>query len=162
MRNPLGKKSFFKKTEKTLQKNRKTPPKTSSVDTAKLIHEAEVHRGELEMQNQGLRKAQEEIEASRSKYTDLYNFAPVGYFTLDKKGVIIEANHTGASLLGIERPLLLKTPFSRFVMTKDRNLFRDTQRKVFQNPGRQSCRVRLKRKGNGFLLHLKIKARLIH
>ncbi len=83
------------------------PQKNSPEDMEKLIHELQVHQVELEMQNDEVRKAQEEVEESRSRYMDLYDFAPVGYFTLDNKGVILEANLTGAELLGIERGLLL-------------------------------------------------------
>ncbi len=124
------------------------PQKNSPEDMEKLIHELQVHQIELEMQNDELRKAQEEVEESRSKYIDLYDFAPVGYFTLDNKGMILEANLTGAGLLGIERGLLLKTPFFLFIVADDQDLFRECQRKVFQIPGRQSCEVRLKRRND--------------
>ncbi len=136
------------KAEKALSEKTKLPQRISSDDREKLIHELQVHQVELEMQNDELRKAQEELEASRSKYLNLYDFAPVGYFTLDKMGGILEANLTGAALLGIERGLLLKTPFLLFIMPDDQDLFRECQRKVFQIPGRQSCEVRLKRRGD--------------
>jgi PAS domain-containing protein len=103
-----------KKAEIVLSKKKEAPRKICSAEMEKLIHELQVHQVELEMQNDELRKAQEEIERSRSKYVDLYDFAPVGYFTPDKKGVIIEANLTGASLLEVEGASLLRTPFSYF------------------------------------------------
>ena len=78
-----------KRAEKTVSKKRKVAEKAPSADKKKLIHELEVQRIELEMQNDELRKAQQEIEASRSRYVDLYDFAPEGYFTLDGKGVIV-------------------------------------------------------------------------
>ncbi len=119
MRNPLEEKPLRRKAEKILSKKPKAPQKISSVGTEKLIHELEVHQAELEVQNEELRKAQEEIDASRSRYVDIYDFAPVGYFTLDEKGVILEANLTGAKLLGTERQRLLKVPFSRFIISED-------------------------------------------
>ena len=79
---------------------------------------------------------------------DLYDFAPVGYFTLDGKGVIVEANLTGADLLGFERNLLLKTPFSLYVIPEDMSLFSEYRRKIFRIPGRLSCRLRLKKKAD--------------
>jgi len=78
-----------KRAEKILSKKQEAGEKTSSADMEKLIHNLQVHQIELEMQNDELRKAQQGIEESRSRYVDLYDFAPEGYFTLDGKGVIV-------------------------------------------------------------------------
>ena len=67
------------------------------------------------MQNEELRQARDELETALEKYTDLYDFAPVGYFTLDRDGVIRAVNLTGAGLLGIERSRLLGRRFGLFV-----------------------------------------------
>ena len=134
-----------KKAETRLSTKKDTPLKISPEDLERLVDELQVHQVELEMQNEELREAQEEIEESRRKYMDLYDFAPVGYLTLDEKGVITEANFRGAGLLGIERRLLPKTPFHLFIMPEDRERFRECQRKAFQIPGKQSCEFRVKR-----------------
>jgi PAS domain-containing protein len=76
-------------------------------DSQWLIHELEVHKIELEMQNAELRKTREDLELLLEKYTELYDFAPVGYFTLDPKGTICSVNLTGSSLLGVERSCLI-------------------------------------------------------
>ena len=99
--------------EKLLPKKRENLKKTPAEDMEKLVHELEVHQIELEMQNEELRKAQIETEESRTKYVEIYDFAPVGYFTLNSKGMIVEANLAGAAMLGIERSLLLRKPFFR-------------------------------------------------
>lgn len=88
---------------------------------AALAHELQVHRIELEMQNDELRRAHDALAAARDRYLDLYDFAPVGYLTLDKEGSIVEANLTGARMLGIERVLLVGRRFARHVAPADRD-----------------------------------------
>ncbi len=117
-------------------------------DIRALVHELQVHQIELEMQNEELRRAQAELEASRAKYSDLYDFAPVGYFTFDKQGLILDANLTAARELGIERSLLINKPFRTFIITEDREIFDSHLRKVFETGNRQTCEIRLKRKSS--------------
>ena len=71
-------------------------------DARKVTHGVEVHRSELEMQNEELRRARDTIVALQQRYADLYDSAPVGFFTFDDKELIAEVNLTGASLLGVE------------------------------------------------------------
>jgi len=87
--------------------------------TENLIHELQVHQIELEMQNEELRRAHEELEIGRDRYLELYDFAPVGYVTVSTDGIIISANLTFATMLGIDRQILQGKPLSRFVTKED-------------------------------------------
>jgi PAS domain S-box-containing protein len=69
----------------------------------RLLHELEVHKVELEMQNQALRDDRDQLERSRARYAELYDFAPVGHLTCDERGTIVELNLSCASLLGHDR-----------------------------------------------------------
>ncbi len=90
-------------------------PRVPGDDPQKLLHELQVHQIELEMQNEELRQARDEAEATLEKYTDLYDFAPVGYATLDRAGIIRGINLTAAALLDKERSLLIGRSFAPFV-----------------------------------------------
>ena len=73
--------------------------KTKPID--EIIHELEVHQIELEMQNSELKNTLVALEEAKDRYMDLYDFAPVGYLTISSKGVIVEANLTAATMLGV-------------------------------------------------------------
>jgi len=83
--------------------------KLSKEEIQKLVHELRTHQIELEMQNEDLRKAQEELKVSQQRYSDFYDFAPVGFFTFDKNGLILEVNLPGALLLNADRRSLMRT-----------------------------------------------------
>jgi PAS domain S-box-containing protein len=110
-----------------------------------------LHQTELEAQNAELREAQEALEESRSIYSDLYDFAPVGYFTLDPKGLIKDVNLTGADLLGWKRRHLTKKPMDQLIATEDRDKFRMHLREVFKEGAKQSCDVKFFRKDKSML-----------
>ena len=112
---------------------------------ASLIHELEVHQIELEMQNDELRRIQGELEKMRDRYSHLYDFAPVGYFTLSEKGIIQEANLSCATMLGIERSSLIGKPFSRFIFKADQDVFYFHRKTLFEANAKQVCESRLVR-----------------
>jgi len=93
------------------------------IDRDRLIHDLEVHQAELESQNRELREMQQLLEESRSRYADLYDFAPVGYCTIDKQGRIVELNLAAAALLGRERGFILQRPLVTFLASGDRPRF---------------------------------------
>ena len=113
----------------------------------RLLHELQVHQVELEMQNAELRHARDEAEKSFEKYTDLFEFAPVGYFTLDRDAVIRAANLTGAGLLGIERSGLIGRRFGQFVAAADRAVFALLLGSTFAVRSKQACEVALLNRG---------------
>jgi PAS domain S-box-containing protein len=112
-------------------------------DAQKLIHELEVHQIELEMLNEELRKTQEKLVESRDKYTDLYDFAPVGYFTLDEKALIRQVNLTGADLLGIQRIKLIDTKFSHYISPEFQDDFYFHCNRIFKSGTKQTCDLKL-------------------
>lgn len=112
-------------------------------DVKKLLHELEVHQIELEMQNEELRITQEKLIASRDQYHALYDFAPVGYFSLDEKARIRQVNLTGADLLGFQRSKLINTKFSRFISPEFQDRFYFHCKRIFENATRQTCDLKL-------------------
>jgi PAS domain S-box-containing protein len=121
-----------------------------AADIQRLLHELQVHQVELEMQNGELKEARDRMEALLEKYTDLYDFAPVGYFSLDEQTRIMEVNLTGAVLLGVERPRLFGRPLSWFVAPASRPVFLAFLEEVFAGSEQQVCEARLVRE-NGAL-----------
>lgn len=115
-------------------------------DMKKLIHELQVHQIELEMQNEELNRAREEIEAVLEKYTDLYDFAPVGYLTFDEKGLMVELNLTAAQLLGVERSFLINKPFSSFIQRDLQDQLYLYLQGVLGSPEKKTCELVLKKK----------------
>jgi len=106
-----------------------------------LFHELRVHQIELEMQNDELRKTRDSLEISRAKYFDLYDLAPVGYLTLDNKGLILEANLTSANILGLPRENLVHQPFSRFINNEDFPIYFKNQKTLLENKIPQSYEI---------------------
>jgi PAS domain S-box-containing protein len=105
----------------------------------RLLHELQVHQLELEMQNAELRQARDELDTALEKYTGLYDFAPVAYFTLDRTGTITAVNLAGASLVGGVRSRLIGQQFRKFVADADRIAFTGFLEKVLASLIKESC-----------------------
>ncbi len=112
-------------------------------DVRKLAEELQIHQVELEMQNEELRSIQWELEQSRKKYSDLYDFAPVGYLTLSEEGRIVEANLTAAKQLGTERSILIGKPFNLYAAENYRVELHLHVRKVFKTKQPHTCEIKL-------------------
>ncbi|MDD2583168.1 MAG: PAS domain-containing sensor histidine kinase [Desulfuromonadaceae bacterium] len=118
------------------------PPRTEEA-TRRLVHELEVHQIELEMQNAELRQARDDVEKSLNRYTDLYDFAPVGYVTLDRSGDISAVNLAGASLIGGARSLLIGRRFGQFVAVPGRPALTEFLRSARASQIKNSCEATL-------------------
>lgn len=120
----------------------------SKQEAVRVVHEYEVHQIELEMQNESLRTTREDLEKSRNTYAELYDYAPVGYFTFDVNGVIRDVNFAGAQLLEADKQLLANKPFTAFIADA-------AEREIFSNhlsltlKRRVMLRCEIKFKGNG-------------
>ena len=125
-----------------------TTRETLSPEKARLVfHDLRVHQIELEIQNEELRCTQEELEASQARYFDLYNRAPVGYFTISEPGLILEANLTAAELLGVERATLARQSFTRLIFIEDQDLYYRHRKQLFETGAPQVCELRMLRAG---------------
>jgi len=117
-------------------------PQTEA-DARRTSHELQVHQIELEMQNAELHEARNRVETLLETYTDLYEFAPVGYFSLDEEGLILEVNLTGAAMLGLERSRLINRRLQSFVDPPGRAVLPAFLKKIFAGPGKQICEIPL-------------------
>ncbi|MCB2180514.1 MAG: sigma 54-interacting transcriptional regulator [Desulfobulbaceae bacterium] len=117
----------------------------------KILHELHTHQIELVLQNEELLETHIKLEESRALYVDLYDYAPVGYFSFNVKGLVLAANHTGCRQLGLEKDTLLNKSFSFFMSQDDADLFYLHLQKVFTTGVKQSCSLKIFQKnGNSF------------
>jgi PAS domain S-box-containing protein len=123
--------------------------------TQQLLHDLQTHQIELELQNEELHRTQVALDAERARYFDLYDLAPVGYCTVSEAGLILEANLTAATLLGVSRVNLIKKAFSRFIANTDQDVYYLHRKKLFDCGQTQSCELRMvKPDGTSFWAHL--------
>lgn len=120
----------------------------SSEEIQEMLYELRVHQIELELQNEELRRTQAELEASRARLGDLYDYAPVGYVTESESGRIVEANLTIASLLGVPRGALVQLSLSRFVLPEDQDIYYHHRKRLVETREPQVCELRMLRPGN--------------
>ncbi|MCX6277005.1 MAG: PAS domain S-box protein [Bacteroidetes bacterium] len=122
--------------------------KTTDADALKLIHELQVHKIELELQNQELMRAKEQAEVVAEKYTELYDFAPSGYFTISREGTIMELNLAAARVLRKERSFIKNKKFHFFVSEDTKPDFNIFLEKVFTGRTKETCEVTLETESN--------------
>ena len=133
----------IKAEEQLAEKQGKADKLIMEPDPKKLLHELQVHQIELEMQNEELRQANESTEAALKKYTMLYDFAPMGYLTLDEDGNICDLNFTAAEMLRDKRFALINSNFKLFVSEKSRPVFNKFFDEVYSWNTKVACEVML-------------------
>jgi PAS domain-containing protein len=121
----------------------KGPGHRTALETGRFVHELEVHQIELEMQNEELQRAHAKADALLVQYTDLYDFAPTGYFNLARDGTILAVNLTGARFLGLERAQLVNRRFGFLLSAADRPAFNAFLEKTFAGKDREFYEVAL-------------------
>jgi signal transduction histidine kinase len=152
MKNSGNKSEAVILSQKAKELLRKGPLKTNSqlsrAGSFKLIHELEVHKIELEMQNIELERIRSAATDAVKKYIELYDFAPSGYFTLSREGKIIEINLLGSQMLGKERNNLTSSLFGFFVSADTKPIFNLFMDSVFNSKGKESCELVITNNGN--------------
>jgi PAS domain S-box-containing protein len=138
-----------RRAEARLRAGKNEAAASTGTETLRLLHELQVHQVELELQNEELRQSRAEVEKGLERYTDLYDFAPVGYLTLGRDGKIRQVNLTGALLLGVERARLAGRRFGGFVGEPDRPVFNVFLEKVFASQAKEECEVAFLKQGQG-------------
>ena len=142
--NPLDHSELRRRAEERLKEKWLNPEdSTPTADLQRILHELSVHQIELEMQNEQLQHSYHEIQQEHKRYTDLYDFAPVGYLTLARDSTILESNLTVTKILSVERSRLKGTRFGSFITQTDLPAFNSMIQKVFQNRTLEHCEIRI-------------------
>ena len=151
----LYKKELRDKAVDFINKNTAAIKEIPPEEVKRLIEDLQIHQVELEMQNEELRRIQVELAESRDAYQELYEFAPVGYFSFDKKAFIQDLNLTGADLMGCERSKMLGLRFTAFISPDSQDDFYFHCNKLFETESHQTCELKLKRQ-NGEIFYAKL------
>jgi len=126
---------------KLAQESMNSEQMLTEIDVLKINHELQVHQIELEMQNDELIYSKERTTEIAERYIDLYNFAPIGYFTLSREGIINEANEFGSQMLGIDPDQLLSCYFDSFITDEDKKNFIFFLDNTFESKLIETCMV---------------------
>lgn len=124
-----------------LDKIIKTGLPEEEIDIKRLLHELQVHQIELDMQNEELRHANDVAETALRRFTLLYDFAPLGFLTLDQNGSIQDLNFTAAELLKEKRFSLINSNFKLFVTPESIPVFNEFFWQIYKTNTKQSCKI---------------------
>ena len=111
-----------------------------------MLHELRVHQVELKMQNEELRQSQEKLAAARDRYYNFCERAPVGFFTVNEKGLVLEVNLTAADFLDVDRFLVVRQPITMFILDEDQDIYYLHRKKLFKTGEPQACDLRMVKK----------------
>ncbi|EFK10231.1 PAS domain S-box protein [delta proteobacterium NaphS2] len=151
-----------KRAEAFLEENPNVADASFPSDVRDLVEELRVHQIELEMQGDELRNTCGELDQAKAIFEDLYDFAPVGYITLDEYHLISRVNFLAARLLNKPRGSLLGLPFSNFLVPGDMGLFYRHFEKCIESGKQETCELRLKPAGSArSLCHIQLESRAI-
>jgi PAS domain S-box-containing protein len=148
-------KTVKKKEKKSVKLKAKKHAANDDEDVKKLVHLLQVHQIELEHQNEELRIAQEELEVSRNKYVNLFDFSPIPYLALDEGGVIKEVNLIAGKMFGIDRSKLIGKHFASYILPHERDIFNSFIVSVFNFSVKESCELKITGKDKR-ILHVRL------
>ncbi|MHB1688004.1 MAG: PAS domain-containing sensor histidine kinase [Ignavibacteriaceae bacterium] len=134
-------KTIIKKSKKTIEPKPKKTAVNKIEDVKRLVQLLQIHQIELEHQNEELRIAQEELEVSRNKYVNLFDFSPIPYFTLDPDGIIKEVNLSAGKMFGIDRSKLIGKRFSTYIPLDEKDIFNSFIKTVLNSSVKYSCKL---------------------
>jgi PAS domain S-box-containing protein len=132
--------------EKVAASEDKNAASLSPQEIREVVHELRTHQIEMEMQNEELRTAQQKLIEARDRYSNLYDFAPVGYATLSDKGLILEANLTLSDMLRVERSQLLQQRLSSYILPDDQDAYYRHIQALKATGQRRTCEIRMRGK----------------
>ncbi|WP_054029477.1 two-component system sensor histidine kinase NtrB [Desulfatitalea tepidiphila] len=140
--------------EKALERLGRRPEQSEPAadnEVLRLLHDLNVHQIELELQNEELRAAQQELQRSHDRYLDLYHHAPVGYVVADAVGMVLQANQTLAAMLNREIADLLQKPLADMIHPEDQELYYARYRAFYKDPKGKTLEFRIVSSTGGVL-----------
>ena len=151
-------KTMNKKAAKKTRTKPQKPVVQKKENVQKLVELLQVHQIELEHQNQELKIVEEELEVSRNKYVNLFDFSPIPLFILDLEGSIKGVNLCASSMLGIDRNKLLGKHLSAYIPIAEKDVYKSFMTSVFSSPEKQSCELNVMNKDKR-VFHVRLEAR---
>lgn len=149
-----------KRAENVLSSRREEKKQISYSEVNHIINDLSLHQIELDLQNESLQNAVLEINQSRNKYADLYDFIPIGYFILNQQGVILDVNQAGADLFEVKKNHLINQILLQYVVPSFQSMYLEHRKNILKDVLLGACEVKLKKK-SGLEFYAEINSKLI-